>query len=161
VGGVLWIETVGYVLVFAAGVAGGLLIRKIFRPDRSREVELERELLEERDRAAAYRERVEKHFDQTAHLFRDLTNQHVALYHQIADGMRELTPDPARLPPPVFSAPLEHLSAEAGGVPETEDAEDASIPDEPEIPREDAPDLPPPRPSDARASGPPGTGEGI
>ena len=105
VGDSIALELFVLVAIFSIGLVAGLLLRRRLGGNRARVAELERQILELRDHEAAYRERVEKHFDQTAHLFRDLSAQHVALFQQLCSGMQELAPNAKRLAPPAFAAP--------------------------------------------------------
>ena len=85
------------IALFGVGVGAGIGLRAWLSESRMLVRHLQIELEIERERYSTYRERVEKHFNQTAHLFRDLTNQHAALYHHLAEGARELSPNPELL----------------------------------------------------------------
>ena len=117
--------------VFAAGVAAGVALHARTARPRERERRLEDELAAERQAFVAYRSQVQGHIDQTAHLFRDLTNQHAALYTHLAQAARELAPAADRIgghafgralidfasdPPPELTAPHPE-SAEPGESP--------------------------------------------
>lgn len=90
----------GVLLLIGIGAAGllvglgvGLVLR---RPDgrlRERVKTLEADLQEAQRRHDAHRARVEKHFERTSDLFRDLTEQYTALYTHLAEGARELCPE--------------------------------------------------------------------
>jgi uncharacterized protein len=99
-------EPVTAIALFGVGVLAGVGLRAWLSDSRVRERQLEIELESERERFSSYRDRVEKHFDQTAHLFRDLTNQHAALYHHLAQGARELSPNPELLGGQAFGTAL-------------------------------------------------------
>ncbi len=76
-------------LLFASGAALGVLAAGMgLRGGRVRQ--LGRELREERERAAGYRDSVAKHFGDTSDRFRDLTREYTALYAHLAEGAREL-----------------------------------------------------------------------
>jgi len=94
------------IALFAVGVLSGVGLRGLLSDSKLRQRQLELELESERERFSTYRDRVEKHFDQTAHLFRDLTNQHAALYHHLAEGARELSPNPELLGGQAFGPAL-------------------------------------------------------
>jgi uncharacterized membrane-anchored protein YhcB (DUF1043 family) len=94
------------IALFGVGVLAGVGLRAWLSDGRVRERQLEIELESERERFSTYRDRVEKHFNQTAHLFRDLTNQHAALYHHLAEGARELSPNPELLGGQAFGPAL-------------------------------------------------------
>ena len=83
---------IGLVL-FLGGVGAGRVLRHLDQSARVRAERLERELEETRGRFEAHREQVQKHFDQTSDLFRDLTQQYTALYAHLAEGARELCPE--------------------------------------------------------------------
>ena len=89
----VWGVVVGAGL-FAGGLVCGLLLAEGGRAN-GRLRRLERELAEERERAAAYRDSVATHFGGTSDLFRDLTQQYSSLYAHLAEGARELCPDHA------------------------------------------------------------------
>ncbi len=94
------------IALFGVGLLAGAGLRAWLSDSRVRERQLEIELESERERFSTYRDRVEKHFNQTAHLFRDLTNQHAALYHHLAEGARELSPNPELLGGQAFGPAL-------------------------------------------------------
>jgi uncharacterized membrane-anchored protein YhcB (DUF1043 family) len=94
------------IALFGVGLLAGVALRAWLSDGRVRERQLEIELETERERFSTYRDRVEKHFNQTAHLFRDLTNQHAALYHHLAEGARELSPNPELLGGQAFGPAL-------------------------------------------------------
>ena len=113
-------------IVFGVGVLSGAVLRARSRSLRERERELESELSRERDAFATYREQVSKHMDQTAHLFRDLTNQHAALYQHLAKSARELSPSPGRAGGQAFGAALVDFASDppdrlAGGMSDAPD----------------------------------------
>ena len=99
-------EPVTAIALFGVGLLAGIGLRAWLSDSRVRERQLEIELESERERFSTYRDRVEKHFNQTAHLFRDLTNQHAALYHHLAEGARELSPNPELLGGQAFGPAL-------------------------------------------------------
>src|SRR5215510_7835246 len=99
-------ETLFAIALFVLGLLAGVGLRALLSESKIRQRQLELELEGERERFATYRGRVEKHFDQTAHLFRDLTNQHAALYHHLAEGARELSPNPELLGGQAFGPAL-------------------------------------------------------
>jgi hypothetical protein len=74
----------GALIGFLSGRRGGGALARRIRL-------LETELREERDRSAAYRESVAKHFSGTSDLFRDLTREYAALYAHLAEGARDLS----------------------------------------------------------------------
>ena len=94
------------IALFGVGLLAGAALRAWLSDGRVRERQLEIELESARARFSTYQERVEKHFNQTAHLFRDLTNQHAALYHHLAEGARELSPNPELLGGQAFGPAL-------------------------------------------------------
>jgi uncharacterized membrane-anchored protein YhcB (DUF1043 family) len=94
------------IALFGVGLLAGAGLRAWLSDSRVRERQLEIELESARERLSTYRDRVEKHFNQTAHLFRDLTNQHAALYHHLAEGARELSPNPELLGGQAFGPAL-------------------------------------------------------
>jgi uncharacterized membrane-anchored protein YhcB (DUF1043 family) len=100
------IEPLTALVLFVLGALSGVGLRAFLSESRVRLRQLELELESERERYSTYRDRVEKHFDQTAHLFRDLTNQHAALYHHLAEGARELSPNPELLGGQAFGPAL-------------------------------------------------------
>jgi uncharacterized membrane-anchored protein YhcB (DUF1043 family) len=100
------IEPFVALVLFALGLLSGVGLRAFLSEGRVRLRQLEIELESERQRYSTYRDRVEKHFNQTAHLFRDLTNQHAALYHHLAEGARELSPNPELLGGQAFGPAL-------------------------------------------------------
>jgi uncharacterized membrane-anchored protein YhcB (DUF1043 family) len=86
---VLWQIGIG-VAAFAVGLGAGLVLRQ---PDRRMRAQLEAlrsELLESQRRFDQHRARVDKHFERTSDLFRDMTEQYTALYSHLAEGAREL-----------------------------------------------------------------------
>jgi uncharacterized membrane-anchored protein YhcB (DUF1043 family) len=90
----------GLLLQIAIGAAGlivglgaGFALR---RPDRrltERMKALEGDLQDARQRYDRHRAQVEKHFERTSDLFRDLTEQYTQLYSHLAKGARELCPE--------------------------------------------------------------------
>jgi uncharacterized membrane-anchored protein YhcB (DUF1043 family) len=78
------------VIAFGLGVAAALALRWVIGGPSARELELEDELEEERARRTAQQEAVEKHFEQTAQHFQELSYQHALLYRHLSEGMREL-----------------------------------------------------------------------
>ena len=128
-------EPLTAVALFGVGLLAGVGLRMWFSESRVRERQLEIALETERERFSGYRGRVEKHFNQTAHLFRDLTNQHAALYHHLAEGARELSPNPELLGGQAFGPALvEFADADA-------DAERASDDVPPALPERASPAL--------------------
>ncbi len=86
---VLWQIGIG-VAAFVIGLGAGLALR---RPDRRMKAQLEAlrgELQESQRQHDQHRARVDKHFERTSDLFRDLTDQYTALYAHLAEGAREL-----------------------------------------------------------------------
>lgn len=79
--------------LFLGGIGTGLALRRRDAAARARVLELESELEGVRQELQGYRARVEKHFERTSHLFRDLTDHYSALYSHLADGARDLCPD--------------------------------------------------------------------
>ncbi len=78
--------------LLATGVVLGLLLSGgLGAAERLRR--LERELAEERERHASYRDGVAKHFVATSDRFRTLTREYTALCAELADGARSLCPD--------------------------------------------------------------------
>ncbi len=105
------------------GLGAGYALR---RPDRSlsaRAEELETQLAEARGATEearraqdAYRGQVEKHFEKTSDLFRDLTEQYTTLYGRLAEGARELCPEGG---PALGRGLNDPLLAARAGAPET------------------------------------------
>lgn len=83
---------VGLVL-FAAGLGIGRLTNRGDARAKARVEELESELATAQKDLEGYRAQVEKHFEKTSRIFRDLTDQYSALYGHLADGARNLCPD--------------------------------------------------------------------
>ncbi len=83
---------VGGIALLAGGLVLGLIVGGTALVS-SRVRRLEQELREERERSAAYRDGVAKHFEATSDLFRDLTRQYGSLYAHLAEGARELCPE--------------------------------------------------------------------
>jgi uncharacterized membrane-anchored protein YhcB (DUF1043 family) len=86
-------EQVGWAVAvggFALGAAFALGARWLLGGPTARERQLETLLEGERERFAAHREKVEKHFQETAQLFQDLSYQHALLYRHLRDGMRDV-----------------------------------------------------------------------
>ena len=79
--------------LFLGGLGAGLALRRGDRSARARAAKLEVELTEARRQTDVYRAQVEKHFERTSDLFRDLTDQYSALYGHLAEGARALCPD--------------------------------------------------------------------
>ena len=75
---------------FAFGAAFALAARWLLGGPTGRERQLEALLESERERFATHREKVEKHFQETAQLFQDLSYQHALLYRHLRDGMRDV-----------------------------------------------------------------------
>jgi len=89
-------------LLWQIGIGGGGLLAglglgfALRRPDRkltARVTELEADLHAAERRYDEHRARVEKHFERTSQLFRDLTEHYTALYSHLAEGARELCPE--------------------------------------------------------------------
>ena len=78
--------------LFAGGLGAGLALRRRGDP-KARVLELEGELNEARQQLDTYRAQVEKHFERTSDLFRDLTDQYSALYGHLSEGARALCPE--------------------------------------------------------------------
>lgn len=79
--------------LFLLGLAAGLVLRRRDAGARARAAALESQLAETQQELEGYRARVEKHFEHTSHLFRDLTDQYSSLYNHLAEGARTLCPD--------------------------------------------------------------------
>lgn len=77
----------------ALGLLLGLALRRPERTLRARVAELELELQDARRIHDEHRARVEKHFERTSDLFRDLTDHYAALYSHLAEGARQLCPE--------------------------------------------------------------------
>lgn len=75
---------------FLVGLMCGLALRRPDRRLKTQVEELESQLQETRRAADQHRAQVEKHFERTSELFRDMTEQYTALYAHLADGAREL-----------------------------------------------------------------------
>ena len=110
---------VALALIFAAGLGLGVWLRRPNAKTRGRIASLETELLDARAQLESQRAGVAKHFERTGELFRDLTGQYTALYAHLAEGARELCPDPNELLgrgfaelPPALKADL--TSSDAG-----------------------------------------------
>ena len=103
-------------LLVGLGLGGG-------RTARARIRLLEAELADARERLARYQDQVTKHFTQTSELFVELTRQHRTLWSQLAEGARELCPDPAAgLAAGFAEHPLLGPEGGAGSEPEAEGA---------------------------------------
>jgi uncharacterized membrane-anchored protein YhcB (DUF1043 family) len=88
----LWQVGIG-VALFLAGLGAGFALRRGDASTRQRIVQLEVELSESKRLAEAQQASVEKHFEKTSDLFRDLTENYTALYSHLADGARTLCPE--------------------------------------------------------------------
>jgi len=147
-----WIILLG-LGALAVGLGLGYLLRARQEEQRSaqRERELQSALEAERDRLETYQQRVSKHMDQTAHLFRDLTQQHATLYQHLAQGARELSPQPERLGGHAFGRALSEFAFES-----SEPAPRAALPQAPRgAETDDAEPAPasPPEPAELQVTG--------
>ena len=88
----LWQIGIGLAL-FLAGLGVGFALRRGDATLRRRIQDLEREVAEAEGRYSAQQAQVEKHFEKTSDLFRDLTENYTALYGHLAEGARTLCPE--------------------------------------------------------------------
>jgi hypothetical protein len=88
----LWQLGLG-VALFLAGLGVGFVLRRGDASLRSRIQVLESEVAEAERRYSDQQARVEKHFEKTSDLFRDLTEHYTALYGHLAEGARTLCPE--------------------------------------------------------------------
>ncbi len=84
-------------LIACAAFAAGFLVGQKSQGAQARIQALEDELRAAQGRFDEYREHVEKHFQETAHLFHDLAHKHAALYQHLAQGARDLLNQPDAL----------------------------------------------------------------
>jgi uncharacterized protein len=118
---------------FGLGAVVALAARALLGGPTARERELEDTLAAERDRHAQHRESVDKHFEETAQLFQDLSYQHALLYRHLSQGMRELCGNPEKMlargtPDAVLLEP--RIAGEESPELAEADAEDEPEPDE-------------------------------
>ncbi len=137
----MWLLGVG---LFAVGIVLGFAMRIADRSRTVRERELREQLAEEREKLATYKAQVTRHMDQTAHLFRDLTNQHAALYDHLAQGARELAPKPERLGGQAFGPALVEFASQTQGTKIPDSVPRIAAPPEARAPRVAAPPSPTP-----------------
>ena len=86
-----------FAVIAAAAFAAGFLAGQRAGGAQARIRSLEDELRATQGRFDEYREHVEKHFEETAHLFHDLAHKHAALYQHLAEGARDLIGHPLAL----------------------------------------------------------------
>jgi uncharacterized protein len=91
---VIWIL---FLVIAAAAFAVGFVVGQRAGGAHARIQSLEEELRATQGRFDEYREHVEKHFEETAHLFHDLAHKHAALYQHLAEGARDLVGHPIAL----------------------------------------------------------------
>jgi len=84
-------------LMAMAAFATGFLVGQRATGARARIQSLEDDLRATQGQFDEYREHVEKHFAETAHLFHDLAHKHAALYTHLAQGARDLVGQHAAL----------------------------------------------------------------
>ena len=131
---VLWQIGIG-VAAFVIGLGAGLALR---RPDRRMKAQIEALRGELQDKQREYdqhRARVDKHFERTSDLFRNLTEQYTELYGHLAEGARELCSEGGPALGRGLNDPLLAATLGAGEEPplETDEDELAPAPDaEPE-----------------------------
>lgn len=124
---VLWQIGTG-VVAFVIGLGAGLALR---RPDRRMKAQVEalRGELQESQRAYhQHRARVDKHFERTSELFRDLTEQYTELYGHLAEGAREICSEGGPALGRGLNDPLLAATLGAGEEPELETDEDEREP---------------------------------
>jgi uncharacterized membrane-anchored protein YhcB (DUF1043 family) len=136
----VWQVGIG-VALFLAGLGAGLVLRRGDAATKRRLQQLEDELAEARRLADAQQASVEKHFEKTSDLFRDLTENYTALYSHLADGARTLCPEGGPALGRGLNNPL--LEVEAGLATEAPAApEPAAATDDEPIDPADLSDLP-------------------
>lgn len=108
----------GAALLLGVG-AGHFIGRRVARGDRERAEQLGREVDEMREELESGRDEIARHFQQTSHLFRDLTERYTRLYTHLADGARQFSTDEVPILPEAFEAPrLASAEPPADEVPE-------------------------------------------
>ena len=111
---------ISIVAALAIGLGGGLLFSSVFGGATKRAKALENEVDNLRKEKEQYRKQVSEHFQKTAHLFQDMTEQYKVLYTHLADGAETLCSENAA--PPALDLPENPRLAE-----KTEDITEAEV----------------------------------
>lgn len=78
------------IITFAFGIGAGFVLAYLLLPRGQRTRELERDLQATRAELAAYRGKVNQHFQTTAALFEDMTDRYRAVYQHMAGAAQAL-----------------------------------------------------------------------
>jgi hypothetical protein len=95
-------------------MGAGFALRRGDATVKRRVQELESKLAEAQRRYEAQQASVEKHFEKTSDLFRDLTENYTALYGHLAEGARTLCPEGGPALGPGLNDPLLEAGLETG-----------------------------------------------
>jgi len=102
------------------GIGGGVLYTSRFSPASKRARELEETIEQLKTEQARYKDQVSQHFQKTANLFQDMTEQYRSLYSHLAEGAEALCSDKSR--PPALDLPeTPGISRAAAAVPDESD----------------------------------------
>ncbi len=77
-------------IALTAGALIGVLAYRLFAPSVKQAERVRSELQEARDELGSYRDNVNEHFDKTAELVNDLTQNYVKVYQHLAEGAQTL-----------------------------------------------------------------------
>lgn len=111
---------ISIVAALAIGVGGGLFFSSMFGSANKRAKVLEDEVDKLKRDQAQYREQVSQHFQKTANLFQDMTEQYKTMYTHLAEGAEQLCS--GNTSPPALDLPEKPRLAE-----QTEDVAEAEM----------------------------------